>query len=223
MNFGHTIGHAIEAVLTPSILHGECVAVGMVLEAEVARAMGHLSQVAVGRITRACRAYNLPTSLADPRIARVPAARLLNSDRLLDVMALDKKNAGKDKKVVILSAIGKTLEPKATTVNDEVIRRALCDAVKVVKGIPSKSPVRMSTPGSKSISNRALLLAALGTGTCKLKNLLHSDDTQVMMNALIDLHVRFPTSTLIRRLILIFIRRLRVLNSLGRTEVRRLS
>ena len=39
-------------------------------------------------------------------------------------------------------------------------------------------------PGSKSISNRALLLAALATGTTSLKNLLDADDTQVMRNAL---------------------------------------
>lgn len=39
-------------------------------------------------------------------------------------------------------------------------------------------------PGSKSISNRALLLAALSAGTTTLKNLLDADDTQVMRNAL---------------------------------------
>ena len=39
-------------------------------------------------------------------------------------------------------------------------------------------------PGSKSISNRALLLAALSTGTTTLKNLLDADDTKVMRNAL---------------------------------------
>jgi 3-phosphoshikimate 1-carboxyvinyltransferase len=39
-------------------------------------------------------------------------------------------------------------------------------------------------PGSKSISNRALLLAALSTGTTTFKNLLDADDTQVMRNAL---------------------------------------
>ena len=42
----------------------------------------------------------------------------------------------------------------------------------------------MILPGSKSISNRALLLAALSSGTTTLKNLLDADDTQVMRNAL---------------------------------------
>ena len=40
LNFGHTIGHAIEHVSGYSLLHGECVAIGMVLEARVAERMG---------------------------------------------------------------------------------------------------------------------------------------------------------------------------------------
>ncbi|KAH8078727.1 aromatic amino acid family biosynthesis-like protein [Cristinia sonorae] len=187
VNFGHTIGHAIEAVLTPTILHGECVSVGMILEAEVSRQMGVLGQVGVGRLTRCLKAYNLPVSLSDPRIANLPAAKSLTVDNLLDIMRVDKKNSGPQKKIVILSRIGKTYEEKATIVADAIIAKTLSEAVKIIPGRPSKSPIHMATPGSKSISNRALLLAALGKGMCRLRNLLHSDDTQVMMNALVDL------------------------------------
>ncbi|THH16308.1 hypothetical protein EW146_g4315 [Bondarzewia mesenterica] len=187
VNFGHTIGHAIEAVLTPNMLHGECVSVGMILEAEVARQLGKLGQVGVGRLTRALKAYNLPVSLSDPHIVSLPGSKLLTVDRLLDIMKVDKKNSGPEKKIVILSAIGKTAEQKASVVADSVIAKTLAEAVKIVPGIPAKDPVRMATPGSKSISNRALVLAALGKGTCRLKNLLHSDDTQVMMAALQEL------------------------------------
>lgn len=190
VNFGHTIGHAVEAVLTPTILHGECVSVGMILEAEVARQMGVLGQVAVGRLTRCLKGYNLPVSLSDSRLASLPAAQSLTVERLLDIMKVDKKNSGPQKKIVILSRIGATYEQKATAVPDTLIAKVLSNAVKVVPGVPSKSPIKMTTPGSKSISNRVLLLAALGEGTCRLKNLLHSDDTQVMMNALADLKVR---------------------------------
>lgn len=49
LNFGHTIGHAIEAIVFPELLHGECVAVGMVMEAEISRHLGHLNNVSVGR------------------------------------------------------------------------------------------------------------------------------------------------------------------------------
>ncbi|KAH9975271.1 Pentafunctional AroM protein [Lactifluus volemus] len=187
VNFGHTIGHAIEAVLTPSVLHGECISVGMILEAEVARQLGHLSQVGVGRLTRCLKSYNLPVSLSDPRITGLPASRLLTVDQLLDIMRIDKKNSGPEKKIVLLATIGRTVEQKASVVPDIVIAKTLSEAAKVIPGVPTKSPVRMATPGSKSISNRALVLAALGSGTCRLRNLLHSDDTQVMMTALHEL------------------------------------
>lgn len=187
VNFGHTIGHAIEAVLTPTILHGECVSIGMILEAEVARQLGILSQVAVGRLTRCLSAYNLPVSMSDRRIASLPAASQLGVDRLLDIMRIDKKNSGPAKKIVLLDRIGKTYEEKATVVADEVIRKVLCESATVISGVPKNSPVVMSTPGSKSISNRALVLAALGKGNCRIRNLLHSDDTAVMMNALAEL------------------------------------
>ncbi len=49
---------------------------------------------------------------------------------------------------------------------------------------------QMTLPGSKSISNRALLLAALSNGTTTLKQLLDADDTQVMRNALRQLGVK---------------------------------
>ena len=158
--------------------------------------MGVLGQVAVGRLTRCLKAYNLPISLSDPRISHLPAAKSLTVERLLDIMKVDKKNSGTQKKIVILSRIGATYEQKATNVSDNIIAKVLSESVKVVPGIPSKSPIHMATPGSKSISNRALLLAALGKGTCRLKNLLHSDDTQVMMNALVELKVRAASSTL---------------------------
>jgi pentafunctional AROM polypeptide len=192
VNFGHTIGHAIEAVLTPTLLHGECVSVGIILEAEISRQMGILSQVGVGRLTRCLKAYNLPVSLSDPRITSIPAAKLLAVDRLLDIMKVDKKNSGAGKKVVILSTIGSTYEQKATSIPDSIIAKTLSEAAKVIPGVPKHHPVNMATPGSKSISNRALVLAALGNGVCRVRNLLHSDDTQVMMAALLELKVSLP-------------------------------
>jgi pentafunctional AROM polypeptide len=162
----------------------------MILEAEISRQMGVLSQVGVGRLTRCLKGYNLPVSVLDPRISNLPAARSLTVDKLLDIMRIDKKNSGPAKKIVILSRIGATYEPKATVVADSIIAKTLAEAARVIPGVPTKNPVVMSTPGSKSISNRALVLAALGQGTCKLRNLLHSDDTQVMMAALNELKVR---------------------------------
>jgi len=52
----------------------------------------------------------------------------------------------------------------------------------------------INLPGSKSLSNRALLLAALAEGTTKITNLLESDDTRHMLNALKHLGVDYHLS-----------------------------
>lgn len=187
VNFGHTIGHALEAVLTPDILHGECVSVGMVLEAEVSRSLGILSNAAVARLSKCLAAYGLPITVKDKRIQASPRSARLALDTLLDVMKVDKKNAGSEKRIVLLKSIGQCFEQRATVVPDQVIARVIAPSMRVHPGPSRHSHVTLSTPGSKSISNRALVLAALGSGTCRIRNLLHSDDTQVMMNALSDM------------------------------------
>ncbi|KAI0205808.1 EPSP synthase-domain-containing protein, partial [Astrocystis sublimbata] len=89
---------------------------------------------------------------------------------------------------VLLSAIGKTHELKASVVQDAAIRLVLSPSVHVTPGVPADLNVQVTPPGSKSISNRALVLAALGSGTCRVKNLLHSDDTQYMLSAIAQLN-----------------------------------
>ncbi|KAK9468007.1 EPSP synthase-domain-containing protein [Lipomyces arxii] len=185
LNFGHSIGHAYEAIFTPQILHGECVAIGIVKEAELARYLGLLSDSTVARISKILTAYGLPISPADAVVQKRTNGRPTPVDRLLEVMAVDKKNAGAKKKIVLLTGIGKTYEQKASVVADADIRFVLSPDV-VVNGTSQspKSQVVVIPPGSKSITNRALLLAALATGTCELQNLLRSDDTEHMMNAI---------------------------------------
>jgi pentafunctional AROM polypeptide len=184
LNFGHSIGHAMEAILTPQVLHGEAVAIGMVKEAELARYLGVLDPSAVARLTKCLASYGLPTSLADKTVRRRTANKHCPVDELISIMAVDKKNAGKQKKIVLLSGIGRTYEKKASSVDDRDIRIVLSPSVLVHPGIPSDSVVTCTPPGSKSISNRVLVLAALGSGSCRITNLLHSDDTQVMLDAL---------------------------------------
>src|SRR5438067_1153295 len=56
----------------------------------------------------------------------------------------------------------------------------------IIEIIPLEQPIRASitVPGSKSITNRALVLAALSEGETELKGALWSEDTQVMVEAL---------------------------------------
>lgn len=187
VNFGHSIGHGIEAILTPQLLHGEAVAIGMVKEAELARFLGVLRPHAVARLVKCIAAYDLPTSLADKRIVKLTAGKQCPVEDILRKMSIDKKNDTGQKKIVLLSAIGRTHELRATAVDDRSIRVILSSSVCVTPGVPRHLNVTVTPPGSKSISNRALILAALGSGRCRLKNLLHSDDTAYMLSAVAQL------------------------------------
>ncbi|KAG4304194.1 hypothetical protein PORY_002375 [Pneumocystis oryctolagi] len=186
LNFGHSIGHAIETILTPHVLHGECISIGMVKEAEISRYLGILNPNIVLRLMKCLNSWGLPVSLKDELIQKT----FYKEDRLvediIEIMSLDKKNNNNDKKIVLLSAIGKTYEKKASSVSDDIIRTALSENL-LLYNIPlnmSQEHITITLPGSKSISNRALILASLSNGTCCLKNFLHSDDTYYMLSAL---------------------------------------
>ncbi|VEU19891.1 DEKNAAC100170 [Brettanomyces naardenensis] len=183
LNFGHSIGHAYEAILTPQALHGECVSVGAIKEAELARYLGILSPVAVSRLASCFSAYGLPISVYDKIMVDRVNGKVCPIDTLLEKMAIDKKNVGSRKRCVILKRIGECYEPHATYVSDDDLRVMLASDVSVYPFKKEYKEFTVVPPGSKSISNRALILAALGEGRCKLKNLLHSDDTKFMLSA----------------------------------------
>ncbi|KAJ3416680.1 3-dehydroquinate dehydratase (3-dehydroquinase) [Chytridiales sp. JEL 0842] len=188
LNFGHSIGHAVEAILSPELLHGECVSIGMAREVEIARHLGYVNDVDVGRLIRCLQAYGLPVSVDDKRVKQLAPNKHCPVDQLLEIMKVDKKNQGDRKRIVMLAGIGKTFEPRASFIEDTIIRKILSPAMEVIPIVNSSGTsdgeVALQVPGSKSLSNRALVLAALGQGVCRLKGLLHSDDVQVMLDAL---------------------------------------
>lgn len=96
LNFGHTFGHAIESGLGYGTwLHGEAVAAGMVMAAELSRRLGLIAPTDLERIVRLLQRARLP--VAPPDIA--PA-------RLLELMGADKKTEGGRLRFVVLNAIG---------------------------------------------------------------------------------------------------------------------
>ena len=82
LNFGHTIGHAIEATSKFEVLHGEAVAIGMVAEARLAEALGVAAQGTAERITHLLERFRLP--IEGPNTATF--------DAMLEVMHADKKS-----------------------------------------------------------------------------------------------------------------------------------
>jgi 3-dehydroquinate synthase len=96
LNFGHTFGHAIEtATGYGPWLHGEAVAVGMVLAARLSERVTGLSTVEARRIRTLIERAGLPTK--PPPIA---------ADRWLDLMSRDKKVVGGVPRFVLLKALG---------------------------------------------------------------------------------------------------------------------
>jgi len=173
LNFGHTIGHAIEALASPALLHGECVSMGMVYEAVLARDLGQLAPSVVGRISRALKAYGLPTHCPDTYL-RVP--------ELMAKMSTDKKDISGMLRCSILQDIGICSE-QPQPVEAATIELLLSPRLTVLPQ-PAALSGTLHVPGSKSISNRVLLMAAMGAGRCAINGLLLSDDTQVMITAL---------------------------------------
>jgi 3-dehydroquinate synthase len=96
LNFGHTFGHAIESGLGfGNWLHGEAVAAGMVMAADLSRRMGLLAQVELDRIIALLLRARLP--VAPPNIA---------PSRLIELMGLDKKTEGGRIHFILLDGIG---------------------------------------------------------------------------------------------------------------------
>jgi 3-dehydroquinate synthase len=75
LNFGHTLGHAIEHLSGYRLLHGEAVAIGMCLESALAERIGVATTGTADRIRRACEAAGLPTR----RPLEIPPAAILEA------------------------------------------------------------------------------------------------------------------------------------------------
>lgn len=80
LNFGHTIGHAVELISGYSLLHGEAVAIGMALEGAVAERIGVARPGTAGEIIRVLELAGLPTSLP-PNVGLDAVIEAMRSDK----------------------------------------------------------------------------------------------------------------------------------------------
>jgi 3-dehydroquinate synthase len=94
LNYGHTLGHAIERREHYQIRHGEAISIGMVFAAELARLAGRLDDATADRHRSILTEVGLPTSYLAGAL-----------DELLHTMALDKKTRGSTLRFVILNAL----------------------------------------------------------------------------------------------------------------------
>ncbi|MCL1911492.1 MAG: 3-dehydroquinate synthase [Leptospirales bacterium] len=116
LNFGHTVGHAIESLMEyKGISHGEAVAAGILAESRISRDMGLLSSAEQEKITALLKQYGM----GDKSIS-------CNAQDVIEHMKFDKKNAGDSIRFVLLKEPGLPLYGDSVpNVPDDIIISAL--------------------------------------------------------------------------------------------------
>lgn len=114
LNFGHTIGHAIEKSKNFSLTHGECVALGVVAAAFISWKHEWLSMEEYYEIRDMFVPFNLPISIED-----------IDPQEILKLTKSDKKMEGDHIKFVLLKKVGKAVIDR--TVSDDDILNALSE------------------------------------------------------------------------------------------------
>jgi len=114
LNFGHTVGHAIEAAGGyKRYNHGEAVGLGMIAAANLSANLGLIDYKLVLRIRDLIKLYGLPTKL-----------KAVSLDKIIKAQYYDKKFSGKVNKFVLICAIGKT----------KIVRNVRLDLIKEAVG-----------------------------------------------------------------------------------------
>ena len=118
LNFGHTVGHAIEKAAEYRLRHGECVGLGMLAACRISAARGMIGEDLEARVRRVLEAFGLST--------KVP--RKVAKERVMELVGSDKKARGGRVRFVLSEGIGKwTL---VDDVRDEENRMAI-DALEI--------------------------------------------------------------------------------------------
>ena len=118
LNFGHTIGHAVEAASGWTLQHGEAVAIGMVVEADLATRLGVADGRVAERVRRVVRRAGLP--------AAIP--RELDEGALLALTRADKKAAAGRVRYALPARVGAMAgaeEGWSVVIDDDVVREAI--------------------------------------------------------------------------------------------------
>jgi 3-dehydroquinate synthase len=102
LNFGHTVGHAIETAENYTMRHGEAVAIGMVYASKLAHNTGLCDASVPERVEKLIKSYGLPTNLV--ALSRKPSVT-----ELIDTMRIDKKAEGGKVRFVLPKKIGEVV------------------------------------------------------------------------------------------------------------------
>jgi len=112
LNFGHTIGHAIEKHMNFTMLHGDCVAVGIVAASYLSYQRGYLTQEEFEDICNLLKEFTLPTSI-----------KALSANEVIETTKSDKKMEAGNIRFILAKRIGEAFID--TTVSNEEMKKAL--------------------------------------------------------------------------------------------------
>ena len=116
LNFGHTLGHAIEKQMNFELYHGECVVLGMIAALNICVERGTITKEEYDDIYNTFKAYNFPMTVDKTTIDEVIAAS-----------KNDKKMDGNKVKFILLKKVGEAYIDM--TVDDNTMRRSLKNVV----------------------------------------------------------------------------------------------
>lgn len=109
LNFGHSFGHALEAVTGyEKFLHGEAVAIGMVTAARLSENRGLCPPGATQRLQSLLTAFHLPVS--------IPSG--INMTGMAEALQLDKKAVASGLRLILLHQLGQAVLDQSSTAND---------------------------------------------------------------------------------------------------------
>ena len=125
LNFGHTIGHAIEKLMNFSLLHGECVAIGMVAAMYLCNKRGSTCINDMERLKALLAQYDLPTCVSDQKISQY-VSQIPSASNVLDALKSDKKMEAGKIKFILLDSIG------VGTIDKKLSDEELLDAIEYI-------------------------------------------------------------------------------------------
>jgi 3-dehydroquinate synthase len=118
LNFGHTVGHALEALSGFDLAHGEAVAIGMALESAIAERAGIADAGTSAAVRGALSAAGLP----------VDRPEVISGEQIMDAMRVDKKARGARIEYALPRCVGAMAGSStgwAVTVDENIVREVL--------------------------------------------------------------------------------------------------
>lgn len=116
LNFGHTLGHAIEKLMDFKLYHGECVVLGMIAALRLSVTKGYLTEPEYESAIDMFKSYSFPTTVSG-----------ITAEQVVAVSKNDKKMDAGKVKFILLDRIGNAFIDKALT--DDELKAALKDVI----------------------------------------------------------------------------------------------